>query len=292
MKIRGNTVGTPMKPEKNLVKATDLTEEEKAQARKNIGAGTKISIVDEIPANAKDGDMFVLRSNGEEVPAPDSGNIPGGSLPDGKFVTEDQMQQYVNAVVGGINFNETDPTVPDWAKEKEKPSYAANEIAVNMTIDENRCTTVDAALNALTNRSSEKEWVLAKEAIIKEDVQQYTIEGLNITGEILIQYEIVAASSNTKNSSLRIYFNKKAGNELYEFGNAIYSGVKIFGYLWREYYSGWFAPRFDGKRYCDINAACISKANFVEIIESVTLYCADTAAILGKDTVCKIYARG
>ena len=38
MKIRGNTIGTTLKPEKNLVKATDLTEEEKAQARANIGA--------------------------------------------------------------------------------------------------------------------------------------------------------------------------------------------------------------------------------------------------------------
>lgn len=37
MKIRGNTVGTNIKPEKILVKATDLTEEEKAQARENIG---------------------------------------------------------------------------------------------------------------------------------------------------------------------------------------------------------------------------------------------------------------
>jgi hypothetical protein len=38
MKIRGNTVGTPIKPEKSLVNATDLTEEQKAQARENIGA--------------------------------------------------------------------------------------------------------------------------------------------------------------------------------------------------------------------------------------------------------------
>ena len=38
MKIRGNTIGTPIKPEKNIIKATDLTEEEKAQARANIGA--------------------------------------------------------------------------------------------------------------------------------------------------------------------------------------------------------------------------------------------------------------
>ena len=37
-KIRGNTVGTTIKPERNLVKATNLTEEEKAQVRDNIGA--------------------------------------------------------------------------------------------------------------------------------------------------------------------------------------------------------------------------------------------------------------
>lgn len=37
MKIRGITVGTPMKPEKNLVKATGLSAEEQAQARGNIG---------------------------------------------------------------------------------------------------------------------------------------------------------------------------------------------------------------------------------------------------------------
>jgi hypothetical protein len=38
MKIRGNTVGTPIKPEKAVVKCQNLTEEEKAQARENIGA--------------------------------------------------------------------------------------------------------------------------------------------------------------------------------------------------------------------------------------------------------------
>lgn len=38
MAIQGNTVGTTIKPEKNLVKATNLTADEKAQARANIGA--------------------------------------------------------------------------------------------------------------------------------------------------------------------------------------------------------------------------------------------------------------
>ena len=41
MKIRGNVVGTTLKPDKTLVKATNLTEEEKAQARDNIGAAAE-----------------------------------------------------------------------------------------------------------------------------------------------------------------------------------------------------------------------------------------------------------
>ena len=48
MIIRGGTVSTPIKPERNLVKATNLTEEEKAQARDNIGAmpDDKIKCID------------------------------------------------------------------------------------------------------------------------------------------------------------------------------------------------------------------------------------------------------
>ena len=44
MKIRGNVVGTTLKPDKTLVKATSLIEEEKAQARENIGAASQESV--------------------------------------------------------------------------------------------------------------------------------------------------------------------------------------------------------------------------------------------------------
>lgn len=37
MKIRGNTVGTTLKPERAIVKCQNLTEEQKAKARENIG---------------------------------------------------------------------------------------------------------------------------------------------------------------------------------------------------------------------------------------------------------------
>lgn len=46
MKIIGNVVGTTQKPEKVLVKATDLTEDQKAQAQENIGAASAAQIGD------------------------------------------------------------------------------------------------------------------------------------------------------------------------------------------------------------------------------------------------------
>ena len=51
MAIRGNTIGTPIKPEINLIKATDLTDKEKAQVLENIGAA---------PAGSGAGGSYVL----------------------------------------------------------------------------------------------------------------------------------------------------------------------------------------------------------------------------------------
>ena len=44
MKIRGNTVGTTIKPEKAVVKCHNLTDEEKILARTNIGAASQESV--------------------------------------------------------------------------------------------------------------------------------------------------------------------------------------------------------------------------------------------------------
>lgn len=49
MKIRGNTVGTPIKPEKVLVKSENLTGAEKAKARENIGAVAASDLPKNVP---------------------------------------------------------------------------------------------------------------------------------------------------------------------------------------------------------------------------------------------------
>lgn len=79
MKIRGNTIGTPIKPEKNIIKATDLTEAEKAQARENIGA---ISL-DDLPIY--DGSYTEIEGGGAidlaNIPKVDSIDDPTASSP-------------------------------------------------------------------------------------------------------------------------------------------------------------------------------------------------------------------
>lgn len=57
MKIRGNTVGTPIKPKKVLAKWLNLTEEEKAQARANIG-------IDELEDPNRHAKYFTITDDG------------------------------------------------------------------------------------------------------------------------------------------------------------------------------------------------------------------------------------
>lgn len=57
MKIRGNTVGTPIKPEKVVVKCQNLTEEEKAQARANFG-------IDELEDPNRHAKYFTITDDG------------------------------------------------------------------------------------------------------------------------------------------------------------------------------------------------------------------------------------
>lgn len=59
MKIRGNTIGTTMKPEKTVVKCENLTEEEKARARDNIGVVPMLIVTNEgIQASHTSGEIY------------------------------------------------------------------------------------------------------------------------------------------------------------------------------------------------------------------------------------------
>ena len=69
MKIRGNTVGTTIKPEKTVVKCKTLVEEEKAIARANIGASSTIivTIGDNNKASHTSREIYEHVQNGDLV---------------------------------------------------------------------------------------------------------------------------------------------------------------------------------------------------------------------------------
>lgn len=76
MKIRGNTVGTTQKPESVLVKSKAMTEEQKAQARKNIGAAGQI-------VNTAEGTLV--------------------NITDSAYATVDDLKAYIPANTDGVN---------------------------------------------------------------------------------------------------------------------------------------------------------------------------------------------
>lgn len=103
MKIRGNTIGTPLKPEKNLVKATNLTAEEQAQARANIGADqvfiaeygkTSFAEMDEARAAGK---LLFLHTGNNIVPMYD--HVAGSSVSFYR-ITSSQVINYYRTAKG------------------------------------------------------------------------------------------------------------------------------------------------------------------------------------------------
>ena len=96
----------------------------------------------------------------------------GKPIRDKDAANKKYVDDSIKEAIGGLKLNETDPTVSDWAKAKEKPSYSASEIAANMTIDEQECENVGAALNALANRSvvgGEEKWEYIGRFNVPED---------------------------------------------------------------------------------------------------------------------------
>ena len=158
MKIRGNTVGTPISPEAVLLSATGLTDEQKAKARENIGAAAAGESDDpDTPVESgEDGVTFIPAvspegviswSNDKGLPNPEPVNIGGKTAyeyaRDGGYTgTESEFtaklaEEYPTKVsqlqndCGYITgYTETDPTVPAWAKKSTKPSYTASEVGL------------------------------------------------------------------------------------------------------------------------------------------------------------------
>lgn len=129
MKIRGNTIGTPIKPDKTLVKAQNLTEAEKRQARENIGAWG--------------GDNDYLRKLVIAGQDQDSETIiySGGSTGNRNAVLRFDGAQYANApvlrgIAGGIDNNDA-ATVGQLKDEINYSQNLANDTYVSFAGEQN-----------------------------------------------------------------------------------------------------------------------------------------------------------
>lgn len=71
-------------------------------------------------------------------------------LVDAGGVTDEQVQEALNAYLAEHGITENDPTVPDWAKAAEKPGYNLSEL----TEDANHRTVTDAEKTAWNNKSN------------------------------------------------------------------------------------------------------------------------------------------
>lgn len=93
MKIRGNTIGTPIKPEKNILKATDLTEEEKAQARENIGAAAVGETGGEVPPTDE-----LVQTVIDALPVYD-GSYTDDKENGGSYYTKEEVDNLIDAAI-------------------------------------------------------------------------------------------------------------------------------------------------------------------------------------------------
>lgn len=75
------------------------------------------------------------------VKALEQGGLDGG-------VTDEQIADAVNKYMEANPFTETDPTVPEWAKAKSKPTYTAAEVGA---LPENTAIPTDEHINDLIN---------------------------------------------------------------------------------------------------------------------------------------------
>lgn len=134
-------------------------------------------------------------------------------------------------------------------------------------------------------------FVLIKEFQLTEDVTSATFSlADNESSEIVVQVKVVAASTNTANGQLRIYFDKPG--DIFYFKNAIYKGTTVTSSLYRYSAPSFFTPIFFGDRHGLASDMCsYSRASYTTPVKSVTLLSADSGVLIGEGTVCRVFAR-
>lgn len=206
-KIRGNTVGTTMPSV--LYTEQHLTPEQKAVARKNIGSGAVVCLTAEEAEEAPDGSLWVVHPT-ESTPKGISLYYAGENeadlknAPNGSVCLAPKSSNKPATPEGGIT-EETDPTVPDWAKQPQKPTYTAAEVGA---------ATPDDITKALANLPAGGEL----EGFEMIDTIDFSTEEMSKPGagkvyevdnvtEVIFVYQNMTNISESTNSYLPLFLN-------------------------------------------------------------------------------------
>ena len=115
-KIRAR-VGTRSKPEGYVSGGNDTF----AEILKTVNEIAEDKV--DVPVPAKVGQVLSVKATDESgKPTEFEATDPGGG------VSDEKIAEAVNAYLEEHPLDETDPTVPDWAKQPERPSYTASEV--------------------------------------------------------------------------------------------------------------------------------------------------------------------
>lgn len=123
----------------------------------------------EKPTDAKHGDFWARKVEvPDDAPSKDPDvPLPDGTIPDEKYVTEDAMHEYVRTMISEIEPEDigampANTEIPKnmsdlnndsgFLTEEDLPDYTAADIGCDITVDDQKCENVGAALNALANR--------------------------------------------------------------------------------------------------------------------------------------------
>ena len=193
-------------------------------AEQNAG-GTKIPIVKEVPADMKDGDIAILQIDGEEDE--DGEN-------DGDFVTQKEMEAYVDEVV------------PEWARQSNKPSYTAEEVGAATT------EYVDDAIANFPTGGGVSDMKLLFSLTTTEDTQAI-FTGINPKDyREIVMIARAVSSDSTKSAHFSWYFGGFNPNTVYIYNKHlinngldaqqvrcfIFQAEKLNDNLWKLNYGG------------------------------------------------------
>lgn len=168
------------------------------------------------PQSAKVGQVIAVKEVGTDGKPTDfeAKDMTGGA-------SAEEIKEAVGAYMQEHPFEETDPTVPDWAKQPEKPTYTAEDVGAlpDNTKIPTKTSELDNDSGFLTSPPSPKVGKILKIKSVNEDgtfVCEWADDGRNnldvrINGESIVQDGVAEIPISSFNTLGLVYTDNSAG---------------------------------------------------------------------------------